>query len=633
MGYTKVTPVDDKPGKSNKFIHALLNDVRLLETMIEEGQFNDDIIRIGAEQEINFIDQYFNPFPVGPAVLDMAKDAHFTHEYARFNAEINLDPLVLKSGALLKLEKDLIKHLNKINKHANAVNGEVLLAGIVPTVRKKDLHKDNQTPVERYDALDILLNKLRGEAFNFRIEGKDLLVETHDSSMFEGCNTSFQIHLQIAIEKMVAQYNWAQAIAGPVLSAATNSPLLFGKRLWRETRIALFQQSIDTRSVNKQTHNKEPRVSFGTEWIKESILEVYREDIARHRVLLTADLSKSQKEEEIPKLKALNIHNGTIYRWNRPCYGITDGKPHIRIENRYLPAGPTVVDQIANTAFWIGLMNGMPEEANNIADLMDFDDAKSNFLKAARMGLGAQFVWLDGRRIPAKQLILNQLLPLAYEGLKKAGIDKEEATQYLSIIENRVETEKTGSQWIVDSFSAMKKTRTDFDAAIITTAGILKRQKENKPVHSWPAISENEIKQSQFYTVDQIMSKDIFSVQPNDSLEYTCTIMDWRKIHHMLVVDEQGKLEGLITAGMLLHEISTKNLGKQLVRTVMIKDPVTVPPHTSIKAALAIMNEHKIGSLPVVDNGRILGFLSTRDLVKVINHMMKTVDENEHGIG
>jgi len=623
MGYTKVTAADNKPGKSNRFIHQLLNDVKLLEQMIADGKFDDDCIRIGAEQELNFIDHRFNPFPIGQAVLDLANDPHFTHEYARFNAEINLDPLKLESGALNTLEKDLTDHMAKINDVAKELNGEVLLAGILPSVRKKDLARENLTPLKRYDALDALLNKIRGGSFDFRIEGKDLLVETHNSSLFEACNTSFQIHLQVPIDEVIAQYNWAQAIAGPVLSACTNSPLLFGKRLWRETRIALFQQSVDIRSVDKQSHNREPRVSFGTEWVKESILEVYREDIARHRILLMID-SKAPISEEIPKLKALNVHNGTVYRWNRPCYGVTEGKPHLRIENRYIPAGPTIIDQIANCALWIGLMKGMPEEAHSLPELMDFGDAKSNFLKAARMGLGAQFCWLDKKRVPSKNLMLEKLLPLAYKGLSKAGISKKEATKYLSIIEERVKTEKTGSQWVVDSFTQMKKTKNDYAAAIATTAGILNRQKQNLPVHKWAPLNEDEVSTTSYETVDQIMAKDLFTVESNDSLEYTCTIMSWRKIHHMPVINSEGELEGLVTAGMLLHQVSEKNLGKKLVHSIMLKDPITIEPGTTLLQALQIMNENSIGSLPIVnENKHLVGFITTKDMVKVMHHMIK----------
>jgi len=623
MGYSKVTAADGKPDKSNKFIHRLLNDVRLLEQMIDEGKFDDKQIRIGAEQEINFVDHQFNPYPIGQSVLNLANDPNFTHEYARFNAEINLDPLELKSGAFNTLEKNLTDHLHKINAVANELNGDILLAGILPTIRKKDLERENLTPLQRYDALDALLNKIRGAAFNFRIEGKDLLVETHNSSLFEACNTSFQIHLQVPIEEMVAQYNWAQAISGPVLSACTNSPLLFGKRLWRETRIALFQQSVDTRSVDKQSHNREPRVSFGTEWVKESILEVYREDIARHRVLLMID-NQTTINEDIPKLKALNVHNGTVYRWNRPCYGVTEGKPHLRIENRYLPAGPTVIDQIANCALWIGLMKGMPEEAHSLSDLMDFGDAKSNFLKAARMGLGAQFIWVDKKRIPSKKLLLKKLIPLAYKGLEKAGISKKEATKYLSIIEERVKTEKTGSQWMLDSFTKMKKTQNDYAAAIATASGLLKRQKENIPVHKWSPLDENEVLTTAYETIDQIMAKDLFTVESNDSLEYTCTIMSWRRIHHMPVINSEGELEGLVTAGMLLSQVSEKNLGKKLVHSIMLKDPITAEPGTTIKEALQIMKTNSIGSLPIVnDQKHLVGFITTKDLVKVMHNIVK----------
>ncbi|MTI22202.1 CBS domain-containing protein [Fulvivirga sp. RKSG066] len=626
MGRLDVTPVSTKPQESNTFIHHLLKDVKLLERMIAEGQLDGDIQRIGAEQEINLIDSAYRPYPIMPEVLAVAEDSHFTHELAQFNGEINADPLPLGAGCFYALENQLNEHIAKLNHFAHQFDAKILLAGILPTIRRSDLDKTFLTPIGRYHALDILLRELRGEPYDFRIEGTDLLLDRHDSTMFESCNTSFQVHLQIPAREFASMYNWAQAIAGPVLSCATNSPILLGKRLWRETRIALFQQAVDTRSTTSQTHDKEPRVSFGTTWLEESVLEIFKEDIARHRVILNTTVDSDDKKDGVPRLSSLSLHGGTIYRWNRPCYGITSGKPHLRIENRYLPAGPTIIDEVANSAFWIGLMQGIPKEAKDISRIMDLEDARTNFLKAARMGLGAQFRWLDGRRITAKNLIIDHLLPLAYSGLQKSGLTKKEATHYLNVIKQRVVSEKTGSQWLLDNVAALKKSSTTDDAIVTATVGMLKRQKENIPVHQWKPIDALEMKSSnsRYHSVSQIMSKDIFSVQASDSVEYACSIMDWRKIHHMLVIDEKGSLQGLLTAGKLVHHItSQEQVGNQLVKEVMIKDPVTVSSDTTLEDAIALMQKHKIGSLPVVDEGRVVGFLSTNDIFKITAALLK----------
>jgi len=627
MGNINVIPISSEHGLSNVFIDHLLKDIDKLQLMIDRGDLDGDVQRIGAEQEVNFIDPLYRPSPVNMEVLQKANDKHFTYEHARFNGEINIDPIVLKRGGLNSLEKQTIDLTKKLRTAAQKLGADLILVGILPTIRKHDLDIKNLTPISRYYALNELFKRLRGEPYSFRIEGKDLLIDKHETSMYEACNTSWQIHLQIPAKEFVAMYNWSQAIAGPVLSCATNSPVLLGKRLWRETRIALFQQAIDTRSTTHFSTEKVPRVFFGTDWLKKSVLEIFREDIARHRVILSTHFEPSESKDKVDKLKALTIHNGTIYRWNRPCYGITEGKPHLRIENRYLPAGPTIIDQVANSAFWIGLMKGMPPEAHEIAKYLDFDEVKSGFIKAARMGLGAQFKWINGKRIPAKQLILKHLLPIAYHGLKKAGIPDKEAHKYLDIIKQRVTGEKTGSQWILNAVEKLKKNNSIADAMIITTAGFLKRQKENKPVHTWTDIDENELKDNswRYHCVDQIMSRDIFSVQPDDPVIYAAHIMHWRDINHLLVIKENGELEGLLTAGNLLPYVK-QDATDILVKEAMIKTPITVAPHTYITDALQLMINHNIDSLPVVEsNNRVVGFISIKDLLKVTSFLFQQI--------
>src|SRR4030095_13741333 len=250
-----------------------------------------------------------------------------------------------------------------------------------------------------------------------------------------------------------------QAVSAPLLAVTANSPLLIGHRLWSETRGALFQHSTDERSSARQARSTPPRVSFGEGWITDSVVEIFREEIARFRVILTKQIEEDPFEllarGEAPKLSALRLHNGTVWRWNRPCYGVNDGVAHLRIEHRSMPSGPSIIDEMANAAFFYGLMTALPDEYGEIEKLMTFDDAKNNFFAAARHGLKAQLIWAGGRDYPASTLMLEHLLPAAREGLRRAGVDVEDRDRYLDLIQERVERDRTGAQWSLRSLAAM----------------------------------------------------------------------------------------------------------------------------------------------------------------------------------
>jgi hypothetical protein len=299
-------------------------------------------------------------------VLDELVDEQLTTELARFNMEINMEPVEFKENALSEMESQLHRKIDKIRKVMWRQRGNAILTGILPTIRKADLEPDSMTPYQRYSALCKAINQLRGSEYELRIRGIDELLMSFDSPLIEASNTGFQVHLQVRPDNFVTRYNIAQAVTGPVLACAVNSPLLFGKRLWSETRVALFRQSIDTRKASDQMRDTNSRVTFGNQWVEENILEIYKEDIARFRVLLSSEVSENVEElldeGKTPELRALQVHNSTVYRWNRPCYGITDGKRNLRIECRALASGPTVTDEVANAAFWMGLVVGMAAE-------------------------------------------------------------------------------------------------------------------------------------------------------------------------------------------------------------------------------------------------------------------------------
>ncbi|MEE8584757.1 MAG: glutamate-cysteine ligase family protein, partial [Acidobacteriota bacterium] len=443
-----------------RFTKCLLDDVRALEMMLDQGMIESGIRRIGAEQEVFLVNKTWHPAPKAMEVLEELNHPDFTTELARFNLEFNLEPLEFGSDCLSRLESQLNSHLQLLREAASRQEVEVVLTGILPTLTKSDLDLANMSPRPRYVALNEALKQLKGADYEFRIEGTDDLIVRHDSVMLESCNTSFQVHFQVGPDEFPHLYNIAQLVTAPLLAASTNSPLLFGKRLWRETRIALFQQSLDTRQVTSHLREARARVHFGEKWIRESVLEIFREDIARYRVLMAGECDENPFEiisqGEPPKLKALCLHNGTIYRWNRPCYGVIDGKAHLRIENRVIPAGPSILDAVANAAFYFGMMISFSSQYKDVSSLIDFSEVANNFLTAARSGLGAQFTWLDGKIHPAQKLICEQLIPMARQGLLDRKVDRAEVDRYLGVLQTRVESCKTGSQWLLDSLSHMK---------------------------------------------------------------------------------------------------------------------------------------------------------------------------------
>ncbi|HSL81931.1 MAG TPA: glutamate-cysteine ligase family protein, partial [Thermoanaerobaculia bacterium] len=488
MGESTV-PDGQDPEDLRVFTQKLLTDLEVLARMIDEGRFETGVRRIGAEQEMFLVDREGRPAPVAERVLATLSDPHFVHELALFNLECNLDPVVLESDCLSRFERQLRGLLAKARAAAAEHGCRIVLTGILPTAETSDLVLGNMTPNPRYHALNDAILRLRRGPFDIRVKGFDELIMRADSVMFEAVNASFQVHFQVPPEELARLYNVAQAVAGPVLAAAVNSPLLFGKRLWRETRIALFQQSTDTRRPTAHVREQSPRVSFGRGWVDESILEILREDVSRLRVLVSMAIDEDSEAEleagRVPRLRALTLYNSTVYRWNRPCYGISDGKPHLRIENRILPAGPTPADEMANAAFWFGLMRGVAAEHGDISRAMSFETAEENFVAAARLGLQAQFTWPGRPSVPAAELILHDLLPLARKGLDELGIDSSDAGRYLGILEERVERHQTGSQWTLDSLTHLGEDGTKAERLAALTLATIERQETNEPVARW----------------------------------------------------------------------------------------------------------------------------------------------------
>ena len=640
MGEQKVSLVDNQE-QMERFVRYLLNDVKALEYMLENDMFESDVLRIGAEQEMCLAyNNTHKPAPISIEALEHMKDFDWVDtELARFNLEINLDPKEFTGHCFREMEKETLERLGLISERLKPLDASIVLIGILPTLQKSDLEMHNLTPVKRYFALMEALNRqLKGNAYELHLAGIDELNLRHGSPLLEASNTSFQVHLQVSPDDFVKMYNIAQALAAPVLAMGANSPLVYGKRLWHESRIALFQQGIDTRTSHEHMRDQSPRVSFGKGWLEGSILEIYKEDIARFRVLLAGDVEENSletlSEGKIPKLRALQVHNSTVYRWNRPCYGISpNGKPHLRIENRVLPAGPTVVDEIANAAFWLGTMVGMADKVVDIRDFLSYEDVRDNFIKASKFGIDSNFTWFKDRKVTATELVAKELLPIARAGLEKKGIASKDIDHYLGIIEERARLHTNGARWQLRAFTSLKNIVSREEAVSGITAATLKNQKQEKPIHTWdlPTMEDLNDYHPSKIRVEEFMETDLFTVQKDDIIELVAEMMDWRKIRYMPVEDAKGHLVGLITSRILLryftHRDTPQFKDKALVKDVMIQDPITITPDATIVEAMKIMREKKIGCLPVVKDKELIGIVMEVDYIRVAERLIEQLEK------
>ncbi|MET0625502.1 MAG: CBS domain-containing protein [Pyrinomonadaceae bacterium] len=624
MGEQDVKQVSDER-QQRVFMKALLDDLRALELMLEGDVMESGVRRIGSEQEMFLVDSNLGPAPVAEEVLARVHDERFVAEIARFNLEANLTPHLLGGRCFRRMEEELSEVLRLAREGARACGADVLLGGILPTLALSDLRAENITPRPRYHELNRVIGELRGGTFSAYIKGRDELHIKHDNILLASCNASFQIHLQVDPRDFAARYNLAQAVTAPLLAAAVNSPLLLGRRLWQETRIALFQHSNDARTSVQQARSQPPRVGFGEEWLKDSVIELFRQQIARFRVIMTNSPDEDPlavlARGGVPSLSALRLHNGTIWPWNRACYGVSEGRPHLRIENRALPGGPTVLDEVANAAFFTGLMTALPGEYGEVSERMAFDDAKANFFAAARYGLRAQLTWVDGKRYVAAALILEQLLPLAREGLRQAAVEDADIERYLGTLEERVRSGQTGAQWMLQSLESMGEEATSDLRQRKLTAAMLERQQGVEPVHQWEVVKAygSEGWRQITHTVGHLMSTDLFTVRPDDLVEMVARVMEWRDVRHVPVEDEEGRLVGIVSHRSLLRMLSNRLPGEGelvAVRQIMNTDPISVAPTTPVSEAVELMRSRRVGSLPVVEGGRLVGIVTVYDFLE-----------------
>ncbi|MCA6078727.1 CBS domain-containing protein [Fulvivirga sedimenti] len=617
MGEHKVRQVGKKD--RGHFIHKLLLDIEALEYMLEKAIIEPGFLRIGAEQEFCIVNNDWSPSTSAMEILKAIDDPHFTTELGLFNLELNLDPVRLGPDSFLHMEESLKSLLKKAAEAAKTLDNKILLTGILPTVLKRHLTDDYMTPIPRYKALNDVIRQIRGRDFELHLIGVNELSLTHDSVLFEACNTSFQMHLQIDPDDFVPSYNWAQTIAGPLLAISTNSPLLLGRELWSETRIALFQQSIDTRCTSSFLNEMEPRVTFGKNWIK-SVTDIYKDDVARYKILLSSDIEEDSmqvlRDGGIPKLRALNLHNGTIYRWNRPCYGTTNGVPHLRIENRYIPSGPSVIDEIANFALWVGLMVGRPKEYDRMEDLMDFRDVKINFINAARSGSVASMYWMDGR-MSVGRLVEEVFIPIAIDGLNRIGLTEQEIWRYMNVIRERIHG-VTGARWMIRNYRELLTQEKREDALTLLTGAIHDYQQTELSVNEWGGAGHTDL--GLVRHVSRHMTTHLFTAHEHDLAKMVERVMEWKNIHHMPVENSDGEFVGLITSTNIeVHREKIRENPYLTAADIMVVDLITVTEDKLIEEAIDLMQHHGIGSLPVVQDKRLIGILTRNDLANYRN--------------
>jgi CBS domain-containing protein len=435
-------------------------------------------------------------------------------------------------------------------------------------------------------------------------------------------------------------YNLSQALAGPIMAIGANSPIVFGRRLWHESRIAMFQQALDTRSTHDHMRERSPRVNFGRHWLDHSILDIYREDIVRFRVLLAGEVHEHAMEKimagQVPSLRSLQVHNGTVYRWNRPCYGISDtGLPHLRIENRVLPSGPTVLDEMANAALWLGCMVQMYDDVGDIRHKMSFEDVSDNFSKAAKFGIDTKFTWMYDQKVPAVQLILEELIPRARKGLEMRNVDKDNIDRYMDVIEMRAKEHMNGARWALRSYTKLKKETTEDEALTVLTYAMSENQKQGRPVHEWkmPELSDLKEYRPSHLRVSEFMTTDLFTVRQEDIIDLVVDVMNWRKIRYTPVEDKEGKLVGLVTLRMILrHMLQQRKLGADAqaqlttVGDIMNRSPITADPNMTIIEAMNLMRKQQIGCLPVVKGGELIGIITEMDFLRISGRLIERLE-------
>jgi gamma-glutamyl:cysteine ligase YbdK (ATP-grasp superfamily) len=472
-----------------KYRDKMRRSLDVFARMLRERMFEEHPSMVGQEIELNLVDRHGMPSMRNADVLDAIANPAWATEVGQFNLEINVPPRTLDGDALATLETELRADLNAADARARTVGSHLVMIGILPTLAEHDVHEETMSANERYKVLNEQIFAARGEDMRIAIDGAEHLLIYCDSITPEAACTSVQLHTQVSPDAFADYWNAAQAIAGVQVALAANSPFLFGSQLWHETRIPLFEQSTDTRPDELKEQGVRPRVWFGERWIT-SVFDLFEENIRYFPALLPIceeeDPLAVLDRGGIPQLAEMSLHNGTVYRWNRPVYGVVGGRPHLRVENRVLPAGPTIADVMANAAFYYGLVRSLVEAERPIWTQMSFTTAAENLHAAARDGLDAQLYWPGVGDAPVAELILRRLLPAAREGLAGWGVDDAVAGRLLGIVEQRCLTGQNGAAWQIATVAGLTSGGLDRREALRQmTQRYIELMHSNEPVHGW----------------------------------------------------------------------------------------------------------------------------------------------------
>lgn len=459
-----------------RFNRRLGEESALLSRLFEEQALSSRHGCAGFELEAWLVDGAGAPAPINESFLALLGDgALYSPELSRFNVELNSTPLLVTGDALAHMQRELQANWDQGRRVAQRLDADLVMVGILPTLREEMLTLKQMSNMARYRALNEQVLRLRqGRPLRLDIQGHDHLHTEHGDVMLEAATTSFQLHLQVDQHCAVRYYNAMQILSAPMVAVSVNSPLLFGKRLWQETRIPLFEQAVAVGGFAGAAGGPLRRVSFGSGYARHSLMEVFVENRDHFPLLLPVELGG-----EAAQLNHLRLHNGTIWRWNRPLVGFdADGTPHLRIEHRVIPAGPTVLDTIANSALFFGLVHSLAEQPEPPEQLLDFARARDNFYQAARLGLAAPVDWIDGHHGRIAEL-LPTLLPRAREGLQSQGCDEADIELYLGVIAARLQSGQTGAAW---QLGWLDHHGEDLTALV---AAYRERQDSGEPVHRW----------------------------------------------------------------------------------------------------------------------------------------------------
>jgi hypothetical protein len=473
------------------FRRKLRSCLDVLGKMLDASPFETSASMTGLEIEINLVDGEAGPAMRNTGVLADLDDTRFTPELGKFNIEFNVPPRLIAGQGLGDYEQDILDGLRSAAECAHKNESRLALIGMLPTLQPSHLVPENLSIGERFSALNTEIAAARGDDFRIDIEGVERLRTTSESIAPESACTSVQFHLQVSPSDFPRAWNASQAIAAVQVALGANSPYLYGRRLWAETRIAFFEQATDARPDEFIAQGVRPRVWFGERWI-DSVLDLYDENV-RYFPPLLPELHPENPEDAfaaggVPGLSELRLHNGTVYRWNRPVYDISGGRPHLRVENRVLPSGPTVIDLMANAAFYFGLVAELSASPSPIWERLSFPDAAANFQAGARDGIDAVLRWPGREQVAVVDLVLDELLATAHAGLDRFGVDPAQRDRLLGVIEERCHTRRNGATWQTAAVrAAEERGLSRVEALQEMTQRYVDLQRHNNPVHTWPA--------------------------------------------------------------------------------------------------------------------------------------------------